>query len=122
MAESTNHWDLPQVNSIEMAREHFEPPRTYYKGPEPSTTREAVTFIVITASGLPIRALSPALFVGNHEIPNYETIGTNHYRFWEFEPHLLQPGAPISLGWPILPDQRVLTRFHYEPPDGPLIV
>ena len=50
---------------------------------------------------LPIRALSPVLWVGDQRLTECEVTdaqGTS-LRFWALKPQALAEGAPLALGW-----------------------
>jgi hypothetical protein len=108
-------WGLPDVLGVEAARVRFPQPRLHYVGPQPVEIREAVELLVRTVDEFPIlRALSPALFVGETAIPEYERAGKNLYRFFAFDFQRLQEGAPISIGWPQFPQRKLRTTFRYH--------
>jgi hypothetical protein len=67
---------------------------------------------------LPIASISPALFVGEVPLVEYEGAGPNTYRFFAFESSKLRQGDPISLGWPYAAERRVRTNFRYQPRVG----
>ena len=107
-------WHLPEILSIEASKVKYPQPRLYYTGPRPVLAREAVEILVRTAGPFPVRAWSPAIFVGEVAIVEYETVRSNLYRFLAYDITSLREGAPISLGWPQLPKQKVKTRFVYR--------
>jgi hypothetical protein len=71
-----------------------------------------------TADQLPIASISPALFVGEVPLVEYEEAGPNVYRFFAFEFAKLRQVDPISLGWPYSPERKVKTNFRYQPRGG----
>ncbi|HEY3569639.1 MAG TPA: hypothetical protein VGP73_17030 [Thermoanaerobaculia bacterium] len=106
---------LPEIVGVESRRVQYREPRIYFAGQEQREAHEAAEILVRTAGPLPVRDLSPVLFVGETAIPRYEPAGRDLYRFYEYEPGRLQEGAPIALGWPYAPEQKVPTRFRYQP-------
>lgn len=108
-------WGLPEVLGVEAARVRYPQPRLHYVGPQPVEVREAVELLVRTADEFPIlRTLSPALFVGETAVPEYNRVGKNLYRFFAFDLRRLKEGAPISIGWPQSPQRKVRTKFRYH--------
>src|SRR5262245_31893524 len=106
-------WLLPQVRDISVELVRYREPRTYYVGIELRQALGGAEFLVRTAAPLPIRALSPALFVGEVPVLRYTTLGLLVYRFVGFDLTRYRPGAPLSLGWPDYPESRVETPFRY---------
>ena len=87
------------------------------RGPERRQTSEAVEIMVRTAAPLPIRALSPVIFVGDVPVEDYEVAGLNLYRYVAFDPRALVGGAPVSLGWPgESAATRIALAARYQPP------
>jgi len=113
-------WQLPEVLSVETRHAVYREPRIYWVGTEDRRARQAVEFLVRTSAGLPIRALSPVLLVGDVPVGECRQEGKNLYRYFAFEVERLQPGAPISLGWPNRPRPRRATSFHYQPDRPPV--
>jgi hypothetical protein len=106
---------LPQILSLVIHRVEFEAPKLEHFESSLSRHRQAIEFIVETDGEVPTRAYGPALFVGDIEISNSERTGKTTWRFLEFEPERLKPGAPISWGWMKDPEKnRLRTQFHYE--------
>src|SRR5437588_4916494 len=102
--------NLPAILSIEAARIRYDPPRSRYIGNELVKSREAVELLVRTASALPARAITPALFIGDTVVSDYELAGPNLYRFFLFDFERVPLGAPIALGWPFAPRSVRLTN------------
>ena len=64
---------------------------------------------------VPIRALGPALFVGETQVAEFEAVEDNLYRFHAFDHQRLERGAPIAWGWlDAPPDERKRTRFRFR--------
>ena len=70
--------------------------------------------MVRTESQFPICALSPALFVGDIQVADYEVAGANLYRFYAFEPKDLKEDVPIALGWPDSPEERIAIEHRFK--------
>jgi hypothetical protein len=102
--------ELPAVLSVEASRVRYDPPRRYYAGKELREIREGVEILVRTAEPLPVRAISPVLFIGDTIVGDYEVAGPSLYRFFLFD-LALAPGAPIALGWPFAPRRARPTNF-----------
>jgi hypothetical protein len=117
----TDARQLPKVLAVEAKLVHYQKPMIYYVGPQRKETRDAVEINVRTAGEFPVRALSPALFIGEVPIIEYAIMGPNLYRFFAFEFQNLQEGAAISLGWPQFPAQKVPTGFQYQLGGGPVV-
>ena len=115
-----NQWRLPSIESMEMRLVRFREPRIVVVGRDAQRARQAIEFLVRTASELPARALSPALFVGDVAVPEYEWTAGNTYRFLGFDVDRYTQNAVISFGWPQFPATRVATRFRYRL-SGPLV-
>ena len=115
-----NLWQLPRMLGVESKRVTYREPRVYWDGPKPKRASQAVEFLVRTSAGLPIRALSPVLLVGDVPVGECRQAGKNLYRYFAYDVERLRPGAPISLGWPKLPKLRVATPFRYQPDRPPL--
>jgi hypothetical protein len=92
----------------------FSKPKLHYVGPRPALAAEAVEILVQTDGPFLVRALSPAIFVGEVAVVEYEIVRPNFYRFLAYDTAALQEGAPISLGWPQLPARKIKTRFVFR--------
>jgi hypothetical protein len=119
-----SHWQLPEVVGIHARHARYAEPKLRYVGTKLMEWREAVEFLVRTAGEFPARALSPALFVGDKAISNYDVVGPNQYLFYAFDFRDLQEGTPIFIGWPQIPEAKVPTRFRLQienPAAGPRV-
>lgn len=109
-------WSLPRVLDVAFRPVTYPEPRIYYAGQERRQTREAVEIMVRTAAPLPIRALSPVVYVGELAVADYDVAGRNLYRYLVFDPRALVADAPVSLGWPGRPpESRVALGARYRP-------
>ena len=108
--------DLPAIVNIEASRVRYDPPRRFYVGAQSVQISDAVELLVRTAAALPVRAISPVLFIGDTVIADYDTAGINLYRFYVFNLERVMPGAPIGIGWPFAPNTARLTKFRFQIP------
>jgi hypothetical protein len=111
---SNNSWQLPSIVNIEVKRVQYDPPKQFWVARQVLEVRDGLELLVQLAGALPSRALSPALFIGETAVADYEIAGPNLYRFFVINPTALQPGASISLGWPQLPKQRIASNFRFQ--------
>jgi hypothetical protein len=109
-------WTLPEIESIEIARVRYVPPRVQVMKGRLIEIEEGVEIVVRTSGEIPVRALAPALRVGTAEVAESERFGPCAYRFFVLEEVELVPGAPLSLGWSGIPPREVSTRYCYRPP------
>ncbi len=92
-------WKLPNVVDIQIRRVPFTARQYKYFRSALADYREAIEFLVQFDGPIPMRALGPALFVGNVQVPEAEAVKDNLYRFLAFDIKRLRPGAVIALGW-----------------------
>ena len=90
---------LPRVLDIRTRATEFEPPRLNNFESSLPRSGDAVEFVVTTDRPIPIRALGPALFVGETPVTEVTEVAPNTYRFIAPTREGLETGAPISLGW-----------------------
>lgn len=105
---------LPGVKSVEVSRVKFDPPKRFYSRGQPVEHRQAVQLLVRTNGPLPLRDLTPVIFIGDVQINEYEMVGANLYRFFAYDLDKLKPGAPIALGWPFAPEVKIPTDFRFN--------
>ena len=113
-SKPADSWHLPEVLSVKASKVRFPQPRLYYVGTRPVLAEEAVEILVRTDGPFPVRTLSPAIFIGDVPILDYETMDRNVYRFLAYDPSGLREGTAISLGWPQFPRRKIKTRFVYR--------
>jgi hypothetical protein len=106
---------LPDIVSLEIRRRHFDPPRRVTRKGVDRLVSDAIEFAVRLSEEFPIRALGPALWVGNEPLTTAEVDGLT-YRFLAFEPDKLEAGAPIALGWSSPSEARKPTQFRFTLP------
>ena len=107
-------WHLPEVLGITAARRRYAEPKQRYRDRQVVSFNEAVELTLRTSSEFPVRAWSPAIFVGDVALSDYEMIGPQTYRFYAFDIASLQEGAPVFIGWPQLPGTKRRTGFTYR--------
>jgi hypothetical protein len=106
---------MPRVVDIEVRAIKFKQPR--HRNFTSSLPRggDGVEFIVKTDGPIPIRALGPALYVGETAVTEVTEIGPNTYRFVAPARKGLARNAPISLSWTGQPPKDVNgTTFRYR--------
>jgi hypothetical protein len=74
-------FSMPNVLDIEMKATTFDAPRLRNFDSSLPSAEDAVEFIVKTDRPIPIRALGPALYVGETPVTEVTEIGPNTYRF-----------------------------------------
>jgi hypothetical protein len=107
---------LPDVVGLEIRWRRFDQPRRVTKKGIDRMVSEAVEFEVRISEAFPIRALGPALWVGDEALTSADSEGLT-YHFLAFEPDRLKPDAPISLGWSSPSAGRKETRYRFVIPD-----
>jgi len=96
-------------------RRHFDRPRRVTRKGVDRFVSDAIEFEVRISEAFPIRALGPALWVGNVALTSADAEGLT-YHFFAFEEDKLQPGAPISVGWSSPSERRKKTRYRFVIP------
>lgn len=93
-------WALPKLTRVRSVRVRYLRPRRRLLEGKPVEVSEGVELQVQTDGEIPIRALSPALFIGDAEVAENRTDpdGTTH-RFLVDDEAKLADGAEITLGW-----------------------
>jgi hypothetical protein len=90
---------LPKIESVKAVRIRYRRPVQYAEGASRRETDEATEFQVRTSEDFPIRALAPALFVGDVVVTESERVGDRQYRFVAYGEPRFEENAPISVGW-----------------------
>ena len=111
---SVPNLELPEVLDIQIRRIPFKAPKLRNFESKLSKYTEAVEFLVRTGGPIPVRALGPALYIGDVPVIDETKVEDTLYRFLAFEIDALEPGAPISWGW--MKDPKELwksTGFRY---------
>jgi len=106
--------DYPGSSKLSVERVRYPRPRRHVQAGRVVEVPEGVEVLVETAEELPIRALSPALYIGTTEVAENERVGERQYRFFVLDESTLRDGSPIALGWAGIPGRRVRTSFRYR--------
>ncbi len=114
-------WTLPALKGVRSVRVRYRTPRRHFVGGKPVEVDEGVELQIQTDGAIPIRALSPALFVGGTEVAENVTVDETSHRFFVADEQALSDGAEIRLGWvgqPPLNDGAAADAggFHYKTP------
>src|SRR5688572_25685333 len=106
-------FSLPDILDLDVRRIRFHPhqPRNFES--TLAHEQEAVEFTVRTDGPIPIRALGPALYVGETAVVENEEVESTTYRFLAFDFEELEPRAPIRLGWTGQGHDDRKTKFRY---------
>jgi hypothetical protein len=112
--EPTPSFELPGIRDVSIRRVQFiSPERRNFKSAM-TAVDNAVEFVVETSAPIPIRALGPALFIGDVAITEVTADDDHHYRFVALAPETLEQDARISLGWTDRSSTRVESAFTYR--------
>jgi hypothetical protein len=111
-----NLWHLPDVLAVEVHHVRYRRPRRHTIQGKDHEISEAVEITIETSEPFIIRALNPALFVGDIALTPTEGEGDRRYRFVALQPGELKPGAPISIAWNSPGAPQKATGFTYQPP------
>jgi hypothetical protein len=107
---------MPNVLDIQTRATTFEAPRLRNFASSLASSDDAVEFIVKTDGPIPIRALGPALYVGETPVTEVTEVGPNTYRFVAPTRDGLKQDAPISLSWTgQFPIDAESSPFRYRP-------
>lgn len=90
---------MPTVVDIQIRETKFEAPRLRNFASSLQSSEDAVEFIVKTDGPIPVRALAPALYVGETPVTEATEVEPNTYRFVAPARERLEYDAPISLSW-----------------------
>jgi hypothetical protein len=113
-------WELPEIKDVKIRSRQFKPRRPRNFDHPMAAVKDSVEIVVSLASPVPIRAMSPVLWVGGKQLTESEAADKSgkKLRFWSLDPAKLEPGAPISISWmneqPAITDQKA--KFTYKRP------
>ena len=108
-------WRLPEIESIKVVRVHYRQPVQYAEGASRKEVSEAIEFQVTTSDDFPIRALAPALFVGDTAVTESKHVGDRKYLFVSYGRREFKDDAPISVGWfGAGASERKLSKFTFR--------
>lgn len=113
-AQPAPQWGLPAIAAVEIRAAAFKARARKHLAQPSADVADAVHIDVKLDAPLPIRALSPVLWVGDQKLTECEATDPQgmSLRFWALEPKALADGAPLALGWineppaPALRDRR----------------
>lgn len=118
--EDPDLWRLPLLELVEVVRVRYIRPRRHMVKGKLIERGEGVEILIHTEAPIPVRALSPALFIGDEQVAENESIGSSDYRFFVLDEQKLEPGAPVRLGWVGFPPPPAKGKkrpaFRYERP------
>ena len=109
-------WRLPRIVKLRIERVRYARPRRHVQAGRVVEVAEGVEIFVETNGEIPVRALSPALYVGTTEVAEHDRVGESQSRFFVPDEAALRDGSPITLGWAGVPGRRVRTSFRYRAP------
>ena len=109
-------WTLPKIRRIYIERRRYDPPRKHAIAGGVVEVAEGTEIIVETADTIPMRALSPALYVGGVEVAENEQVDATTLRFFVADERTLRAGAPIVLGWAGHPPRSTRSSHRYQAP------
>jgi hypothetical protein len=113
-------WELPEIKDVKIQSAQFKPRAPQHFDHPLAAVNDAVEIVVSLAAPVPIRAMSPVLWVGKQPLTESEVADKSgkKMRFWSFEPDKLQSGAPIRMLW--MNEQPTITqkaaKFTYKQP------
>src|SRR5881392_1803262 len=81
-SERRDLWALPEIESLRIERVGYREPRRHVVSGKVVEFSEGVEIAVRTTGEIPIRALSPALHVGDIEVAENEQLDATSYRFF----------------------------------------
>jgi hypothetical protein len=106
---------LPEIESVKVVRVRYRTPVQYAEGASRKEADEAIEFQVTTSADFPIRALAPALFVGDTAVTESMRVGDQKYLFVSYGRHEFKDEVPISVGWfGSGTPERKLSRFTFR--------
>lgn len=113
---SPDLWSLPKITKVQIERVNYPKPRRHVVEGRVVEFHEGVEIHVQTNAEIPVRALSPALYVGEVQVAENERVSSAHYTFFVIDEEKLKDGAMITLGWAGVPGKRAKTNFKYQSP------
>ena len=106
---------LPEIESVRVVRVRYRKPVQYADGRSRKEASEAVEFQVTTSADFPIRALAPALFIGDAVVTESRRVGERKYVFVAYGKRDFKDAAPIAVGWfGSGSPERKLTKFAFR--------
>lgn len=120
-AQRAPDWRLPAIADVQISAAHFAPRAPRHFGPVMDEVEDAVAITVTFEQPVPIRALSPVLWVGGEQLTESEAVGDDGrtLRFWGLDRTRLRDGAGIEVAWlnePAPAARDSAARFTYRAP------
>ena len=114
--EREDLWSMPTILDIEIIHVYYNNPVPYFFKYKINEMQEAVEMVVRTSKKFPVRALSPALYVGDFPVTEYGYESENLYRFVIPGPDIekLKIGESIPIGWLGEKTKKMMTNFHFR--------
>ena len=114
--KSEKLWSMPTILNIEIIHVYYNNPISYFFKSEIKKMDEGVKMMVTTSKKFPVRALSPALYVGEFPVTEYDYVSENLYRFIIPGPDIekLKIGESISIGWLGEKTEKIMTNFQFH--------
>jgi hypothetical protein len=120
-AQRAPDWRLPAIADVQIRSERFAPraPRNFSQ--VPVEVEDAVAITVTFEQPVPVRAMSPVLWVGGERLTESEAVGSDGrtLRFWALDRAGLREGAGIEVAWlnePAPAARESASRFTYRAP------
>lgn len=109
-------WALPNIKALKIERMRYRTARKHVVAGKVVELDEGIEIVVQTDAEIPMRALSPALYVGSTEVAENERVTATSYRFFVLDEEALRAGAPITLGWVGHSAPKTRSKFRYQVP------
>lgn len=93
------NYNLPEVIDIKFKYGVYIPPRLKFFQKFIREKEECLIITVKTKASIPVRGLSPKVFIGNYEIIEGKRLSDDTYEFYGFEYEDYKEKAPIYFGW-----------------------
>jgi hypothetical protein len=90
---------LPAIRGIQFRRVRYPKPRPVVVGTKVVELAEAGEVVVEFAADPPIRALAPAVWIGDVPLTEFDRVAEGRYVFIAPDPRQLKPGAKVEIGW-----------------------
>jgi len=113
---SRDLWHLPKIVKLSIERVRYGNPRRHVVAGRVLELAEGVEILIRTSGAIPVRALSPALYVGGVEVAENEQVAEDQYRFFVLDDERLADGAAIAFGWAGVTGRRARTAYRYRRP------
>lgn len=107
-------FSMPKVLHVQIRATRVEAPRLRNFTSSLPAGDDAVELIVETEQPIPIRALGPALYVGDTAVTEVTEVAPRTYRFVAPTSRGLERDAPIGLGWTGQRPTETESAFRYR--------